>query len=240
MRDVRVALLPNRIDWPHRGAAVVIDVLRATTVITQAIASGADQVVVCAEIQDALRWREAAPQPLLCGERGCRLIPGFDLANSPSEYNPAAVAGRHLVITTTNGTRAAVAAADFHTLYAASFNNLSSLVAALEDEAKITLICAGTDGAVSDDDALLAGALLQRLKVDPDSVAAEQALQSWRDFQSSGLSLSQRLAASLGGKGLLEAGFVSDIDACAQVDTVTAIAMAVKRDPITFVARPQA
>ncbi len=235
MREVRVALLPSEVDWQHRGTAVVIDVLRATTVINQAIASGAAEVVVCAEIDEALRLADQTePRPLLCGERSCRLIPGFDLANSPSEYRPERVAGKRLVMTTTNGTRAAVAAADFDQLYAVSFNNLSAVAEALADETAISILCAGTDGDITDDDVLWAGALLERLGAAASSPAAEQAIALWREHVSRNESLSDRLAVSRGGQGLLRAGFQADIAHCAQIDSLRCVAVASCRDPITF------
>ncbi|EMI19200.1 2-phosphosulfolactate phosphatase [Rhodopirellula maiorica SM1] len=69
--------------------AVVIDILRATTVMTVAIANGANEITTTCDVQTA---REIAnsltPPPLLCGERACVPIAGFDCGNSPAEYSP--------------------------------------------------------------------------------------------------------------------------------------------------------
>ena len=94
------------------ATVIVIDVLRATTTITAALAAGAERVIPCGELDDARRVREelAGGRPpvsaLLGGERGGLPIAGFDLGNSPAEYTPERVAGRTIAFTTTNGTQA--------------------------------------------------------------------------------------------------------------------------------------
>lgn len=221
-------------NWPCRGAAVVIDVLRATTVITQAIASGAAEVVVCGEIDQARALGNSSPKPLLCGERACKPIDGFDLGNSPSEYQRDRVAGKRLVMTTTNGTRAAIAAAGFDTIYAASFSNLASVVSALASETEISIVCAGTDGEITDEDLLLAGAILDRLAYTGDDVAASEVRTLWQSFQASGKSLAEYLGKTLGGRNLIAAGYQNDILFCAQVDSTTSLPTVKSRDPITF------
>jgi 2-phosphosulfolactate phosphatase len=234
MHNIRVAKIPSEMNWPCRGAAVVIDVLRATTVITQGIANGAAEVVVFGEIDQVRAMGSTSPKPLLCGERACKPIDGFDLGNSPAEYDRPRVGGRRLVMTTTNGTRAAIAVAGFDTIYAASFNNLASVVSALASESEISIVCAGTDGEVTDEDLLLAGAILDRLSYKGDDVAAMDVFKLWQSFQASGISLAEYLGNTLGGRNLIAAGYQNDILFCAQVDTTTALPTVKSRDPITF------
>jgi len=222
-------------NWPCRGVAVVIDVLRATTVITQAIANGAAEVVVCGEIDQVRALGNSLPKPLLCGERACKPIDGFDLGNSPSEYQCDRVAGKRLVMTTTNGTRAAIAAAGFDTIYAASFNNLASVVSALASETEISIVCAGTDGEVTDEDLLLAGAILDRLAYTGDDVAAREVLTLWQSFQVGGKSLAEYLGKTLGGRNLITAGYHGDILFCSQIDNTIALPKVKSKGPITFV-----
>jgi 2-phosphosulfolactate phosphatase len=234
MTNIRVAKIPREMDWPCHGVAVVIDVLRATTVITQAIANGADEVIVFGEIDQVKAMGSASPKPLLCGERACKPIDGFDLGNSPSEYSRDRVAGKRLVMTTTNGTRAAIAAAGFETIYAASFNNLSAVVGALLNQSHVSILCAGTDGTVTQEDLLLAGAIIERLCRAGNDEAGAEAFQLWQAFQASKNSLTDRLSSTLGGRNLIAAGYKDDIHFCAQIDVTTVLPVVTSRNPITF------
>jgi len=132
--------------WPRdarRIAAVVIDVLRATTTLTVALANGAARVVPVAGIEPAFAWKARDPGVLLCGERDGFKVPGFDLGNSPAEYGQAAVAGRTLVFASTNGSRAMLACAGCGVRLLGAFVNASAVVAALEGRAFVRLACAG-------------------------------------------------------------------------------------------------
>ena len=149
------------------STAVVIDVLRATTVMIHALASGSSTIIPCREIDEARAVAERFPpgQVLVGGERGGRPIPGFDLGNSPAEYTPGACRGKTLVMTTTNGTRAILACAEADRVYVAGFVNLAAMARRLMRELDgpearpVHLVCAGTEGAVSWEDALFAGSL---------------------------------------------------------------------------------
>ena len=102
-------LLPTLVatDDLRDQAAVVIDVLRATTTVAAALASGARAIFPCQELAEARTLAAAGSPPrLIGGERGGQRVPGFDFGNSPAEYHPAAVRDREIVLTTTNGTRA--------------------------------------------------------------------------------------------------------------------------------------
>jgi 2-phosphosulfolactate phosphatase len=240
--NLRVAFLPSELSWRPSGAAVVIDVLRATSVIAQAIAAGAAEVIVCGEIDDAFALAERqAPRPLLCGERSCKPITGFDLGNSPTEYEARQIAGKRLIMTTTNGTRAVIAAAGFDLIFAASFTNRSAVVGQLVGQQDVSIICAGTDGERTDEDVLLAGAILHALTqnshIDRSALTGErteEALQLWREHLSSGQELAVRLRQTLGGRNLVAAGYERDIEFCATIDSTDAVAVVDARDPIIF------
>ena len=93
------------------GAAptgVVIDVIRATSTICQALAAGYRRAFCAAEVEEARALRDALGEGVLGGERHAVRIPGFDLGNSPREY--VEPLGETLILSTTNGTRAVVAA----------------------------------------------------------------------------------------------------------------------------------
>src|SRR5438874_11853400 len=108
-RQIDVYLLPALVEPAELAGktVVVIDVLRATTTIITALANGATQVIPCLEIDEARKAAADFGSPaILGGERGGRPIAGFDLGNSPAEYSREQVAGKTVVFTTTNGTRA--------------------------------------------------------------------------------------------------------------------------------------
>ena len=108
--SIFVHLLPTMIPPGslRGGVAVVVDVLRATTVMVQALAVGCDAIIPCGEIEEAVKVAAGFPpgDALLAGERHGLPIPGFDLGNSPLEFTPEVCQGKTLVMTTTNGTRA--------------------------------------------------------------------------------------------------------------------------------------
>ena len=126
---VFVHLLPSLIPPGslRGGVAVVVDVLRATTVMVHALANGCEAVIPCAEIEEAAgEWPPVCRSgtAILGGERGGLPIPGFDLGNSPGDYTFEVCEGKTLVMTTTNGTRAILASLEAERVYIASFANL--------------------------------------------------------------------------------------------------------------------
>lgn len=210
-------------------AVVVIDVLRATTTMLYALAAGAREVIPCLEVDQALRLAATLPagQSLLGGERGGRRIEGFDLGNSPAEYTPERVAGKSLIVTTTNGTRALEMAKQARRVWIGGFVNAAALVDAIAHEPRLHLLCAGTDDHVTAEDALLAGCLAARL-ADRDAALelsdqAQLAAGAYRALARDGAkylppALVQALRACRGGKNLLELGLQADIAAAAELD----------------------
>ncbi|HEY2415923.1 MAG TPA: 2-phosphosulfolactate phosphatase [Pirellulaceae bacterium] len=234
-QQINVHYLPSEVGESElEGSAVaVIDVLRATSTICQALASGAREVVPFVEIDEALAAAERAGRPnvVLGGERKGLLIDGFDLGNSPAEYSVSRVGGRAVYVTTTNGTRALRHARLAKRVVAASFLNLSAVVASFENEPRVDILCAGTDGTNTSEDILLAGAIVSRL-VECDSrqavlnKRAEAARLAWqqvvdatgRGEGSMEQIVTDRLNVSLGGQNCIEVGNGGDIPYCSQVD----------------------
>jgi 2-phosphosulfolactate phosphatase len=184
------------------GAAptgVVIDVIRATSTICQALASGYGRVFCVAEVNEARSLREQLGTGVLGGERKAVRIDGFDLGNSPREYLEAA--GETLVLSTTNGTRAVVAAAQrCERVYIASLLNLTAVVdasrAAGED---VVVVCAGVQGTLALDDAFVAGRIVELLgweRTDA-AVAAARLASTWSGAE-------EAFRASKSGRNLLE------------------------------------
>lgn len=145
---------------------VVIDVLRATSTICCALDAGAKAVIPCLEIEEAWRIAEqfSPDEVVLGGERGGLPIEGFDLGNSPDEYQPESVSGKSLVFTTTNGTRAMRHCRQAARVLIGSFLNASAVFQELVTLEEVHIVCAGTEGQYSRDDVLMAGLLVERLE----------------------------------------------------------------------------
>jgi 2-phosphosulfolactate phosphatase len=143
--------------------AIVVDVLRATSTIAQALASGYERVLCAGEIEEARELRRTDPNSLLGGEREAQRIGGFDVGASPREFLDARA--RTLILSTTNGTRAILtAAAHADEVVLGSLLNLDAIVRhALERGSDVAVVCAGFKGAFALDDAYCAGRLVQLL-----------------------------------------------------------------------------
>ncbi len=251
----------DRAASPPAGLAVVIDVLRATTVTTTALAAGAARVLTTRTVDQAIELADkiesqSGTRPLLCGERHCRPIDGFDLGNSPGEYNPAKLHGRVVVQTTTNGTAAIAAASSADQMILACFANLSAVVdriAEFAGEGIVRLVAAGTDGGISTEDILCAGAIIgavhrqlggtERFYDGPlelHSDEANVALAMWQHALThrgviDGETLATVLANTAGGRNLIAAGYTADLTDCASIDVLDVVPRRVAVDPPTFV-----
>ena len=196
------------------SVGIVVDVLRATSTITQAVASGFERVLCCAEIDEARALAEHEGPAVLAGERRLESIEGFDLGNSPRE-----VATRHaeptLILSTTNGTRLLVeAAARFEEVYVGSLLNLDAVAAAAADGGDVSILCAGVLGELALDDAYCAGRIADALGGDrtDSATAAIRLAQSYPTAKG--------LKASRSGWNLRGHGMDADIEWCAQENTV--------------------
>ena len=144
------------------GIVVVIDVIRASTTITYALANGAKYVLPCEEIAEAqnamLQFRR--DDVILAGERGGMIIQGFDKGNSPSEYDSKTVNGKIIVFTTSHGTKALASVKTADRILVGSFANLNAVVNLLQETNKdVHLVCSGTDGFPSLEDIICAGVI---------------------------------------------------------------------------------
>ena len=156
---VHVAFTPDESAAAPTG--VVIDVIRATSTICQALATGYERVLCAAEVEDARALGSA--EVTLGGERLGVLIEGFDLGNSPREY--LTVRTPTLAMSTTNGTRAIVTAAErCERVLIASLLNLAAVTEAARAHGDdVAIFCAGVKGAFALDDSYVAGRIAERL-----------------------------------------------------------------------------
>lgn len=242
--QVFVHLLPSLIPpgCLRGGIAVVIDVLRATTVMVQALASGIDAIIPCLEIEEArdIAMRLGRETTILGGERRGLPIERFDLGNSPGSYTPEVCDGKTLVITTTNGTRAIHASLDSERILVAAFTNAAATASAVVDSGlPIHILCAGTDGQISFEDALLAGCLMNTpgFRMEPRNDEARIVASLWSDCEpttADETALGRVLAQGRGGRRVSEIGLAADLLDASALDRLDLVAE-LKRDPLRIV-----
>lgn len=215
-------------DVPVEGrTAVVIDVIRATSCIVEAMANGARAIfpTVLAEKAIKLASDLGREDTLLCGERKGIKIEGFDLGNSPAEFTIEVVEGKQLVMSTTNGTRALLAVEHADRVLVASFLNLSAVAGALAGVSDLLVVCAGRQDRFSLDDALCAGHLIRRileergegeLVLNDGAVVALDLAEKYEVDEAF-------LRTTMSGKALQAAGLDLDLTLCSNVDLHTVV-----------------
>jgi len=140
-----------------KGAVVAIDVFRAFTTAAYAFASGAAEIIMVAELDEALALKRVGRADLTVGERHGLKPDGFDFGNSPTAMSERDLSGQRLAQTTTNGTATLAAAPEGAPLYAAALVNARATGRALKREGAATLIAAGRNGTTrADEDELCA------------------------------------------------------------------------------------
>ncbi|MCL6577049.1 2-phosphosulfolactate phosphatase [Kyrpidia sp.] len=151
------------------AAAVVMDVLLATTTMITMMERGAGRVFPARDLADALDLKRTwmSPRLLTGGEEDGREVPGFDLGPFPEEYTEEGIAGRDVVFLTTNGTPALRRAEGAERVLLASLRNAPAVAKYVQEAnlAVVYLICAGSKGRLSLEDALCAGVIADRLGI---------------------------------------------------------------------------
>jgi len=179
-KKIEVCLTPALIDLYEieESIVVVIDILRATSSITYGIENGAEAIIPVANVEDCLNYSHKGY--LLAAERNGEVVVGYDFGNSPFSYTKEKVAGKTIVLTTTNGTKALhLAQKRAYQVVIGSFLNLDSLCDYLASQDKnVLLLCAGWKDQFNLEDTLFAGAVVNKLRknfehFDDSSVAAE-------------------------------------------------------------------
>jgi 2-phosphosulfolactate phosphatase len=204
----------------------VIDILRATTTICAAMSNGAKAIIPAASTEEALRLAQTigSEDVLLAGEKNCVRIDGFQLGNSPLEMTEAAVRGKTLIFSTTNGTKALLACHGAGAVYPACAGNLSLAAEkareVLEGEGGMLVVCAGRGRAFSLDDAYAAGRLVSATLGGPRGRRGlnDAALASLDLVRRYGDDWERPLRRSRAGRELIRLGFGDDVKASARLD----------------------
>ncbi|UCG85642.1 MAG: 2-phosphosulfolactate phosphatase [Gemmatimonadota bacterium] len=224
---------------PLAGKPVlVIDVLRSTTSIVAALSHGARAVVPAASGDDALQLAQNLERGsvLLAGERGSLRIEGFALGNSPLEMSCETVAGKTIVMSTTNGTPAMLAAESGNPVLISAITNFSAVVARareeFEEHGEITILCSGRQSMFSLEDAYVAGRLAaeiipgrerRRAELNDAAIAALELARHYGD------KWRRAVLSSAAARDLKRLGFKKDIDAATEVDSHTVVPVYSKR-----------
>ena len=233
-----MVLLPSLIE-PESLAektVIVVDVLRATTTIINALNHGALQVLPQPSVDAARKAHEAHDgEALIGGERGGKIVDGFHQGNSPIEYTRDVISGMTLILATTNGTVAMERCRAAKRILIGAMVNLDAIANAVESDQEVTVMCSGTDRIITSEDVMFAGALMDRLlkmRADSDQAAdvltdtAKLALDHWKITERSvqaGKPLADFFRFARGGINLVMIGHDADIVFASQIDSVPVV-----------------
>jgi 2-phosphosulfolactate phosphatase len=226
-RHIRICLSPAL--YPlyreENSITVVVDILRASSAICAALQHGVKKIIPVADLDEALQFE--GPDVIRAAERGGEVVSGFRFGNSPTSYihNPE-IAGKTLVLSTTNGTQAIAAAKGHGLICIGAFSNITSLsdwlIARTED---VMILCAGWKSRFNLEDTIFCGALAKRLvangfQTDIDSDATLAALVLYEHSKGK---LGEFLKNSSHHRRLNKLNLQEDISYCLQEDTTSVV-----------------
>lgn len=165
------------------AVVVVVDVFRATTTMAAAFNNGVHSIRPVATVEEAQAYKEKGW--LVGAERNVKRCDFADFGNSPFDYSPEKVAGRDVVFTTTNGTKAITVARSAYRIVTGAFVNLQAVADyCVRHRRDVVVLCSGWNDKVNVEDTLFGGALtdvlLQTGLYETGSDAALIALDMWR------------------------------------------------------------
>ena len=231
-----VALLPAAAEPLEDTVVVVVDVLRATTTIVSALANGAKEIIPAPSV-DAARelHRQLGEGSIIGGERQGKIVDGFHQGNSPVEYTPDVVAGKRLILATTNGTVAMEQCRTAREVIIGAMVNVDAVADRVYAEEKVCVMCSGTDRIITSEDVCFAGLLMQRIVQKRAEANLEQpfltdaatiALDHWHSVDQQvqdGTPLADFFRAARGGINLVRIGHDADIVFASTIDSFTSV-----------------
>ncbi len=227
--NIHVLLSPLNVDELYftNKTTVVIDVLRATSVICKAIEEGAKEIIPVSTVDFAMKISGNAHggQTLLCGERNTKMVEGFNLGNSPDEYVAETVAGKSIILFTTNGSKSILKAKFSENLFICSFNNLKTIAQKIVDlNVDVEILCAGSNGMFCIEDTVCAGRLIAEIeKINSDLTVSDSGKACRVLHNKFGRNVHSMLAECEHGKLLIENGFSSDLEYCSKLNNSNVI-----------------
>lgn len=235
-RSIDVCLSPDlmHLYCVEQQTVVIVDVLRATSCMTTALAHQIESITPFAQLPDCLALK--AQGYLTAGERDGKKVNGFDLGNSPFEYMDPGLKGKKIAFTTTNGTQAIAKSMGAQSIVIGSFLNLSAAVRYLRQvETDILIVCSGWRGRVNMEDTVFAGALVEKLS-DQFEPACDAPVIAQRLYGEARHNLADFLKDSSHIKRLQRLNIQRDIDFCLREDVYDIIPLI--RDNVITVIKP--
>ena len=244
---IEVALLPGQTTDVSRALYIVVDVLRASSSIVTLLEREAARVVAARSIEDARSLKSQLVDHLLCGERDGLPPEGFDYGNSPAEFARVDVAGRGVILATSNGTRIMAALADAPVVLVGCLLNRTAcariaLALARERGLDMSVVCSAASGSTFVlEDALGAGAIVDAaMGADPALECGDSARFARDAFVIASRDLPGAVASAHHAKELAEAGFGEDVAYCARLDVSAVVPVLERGEDGVLVLRPAA
>ena len=217
---IDVLFYPEKLKNAEDKAVVVLDVLRATTTIATALAAGAEKIYPVSSIKDAFSLKKKISGALLGGERGGVKVPGFDLGNSPLEYQ--GLKGKTIILSSTNGTKTLKKAVSARTLIAGSIVNAKAVADyLLKLNLDVVLMPSGTDSQFSLEDFAGAGYIISLLAEQKKVELSDQAYLSFELARNN--PPEEILTRSFHGQRLIHLGFARDVEYCAKLNLLDVV-----------------
>ena len=226
--DIQFLPTPPNPKLLSNKVVIVIDVLRATSVMVHALSEGALEIIPVATVEEAFQRVKTFPlgTTLLGGERGSRKIEGFDVGNSPKEYMAERVRGKRLILTTTNGTKALHFVSSGEEIMVVSFFNMAAIAErCFELDRDLLIFPSGDKGDFSLEDTVCGGMLIdliikkgkKPITLTDASYTAHILYQRFKDNLIGAFRLSHH------GRELIDLGLEEDLLYCAQIDTTNIV-----------------
>ena len=245
---IEVALVPGQTTDDSRALYIVVDVLRASSSIVTLLEREAARVVAAPSIDDARSLKSQLPDHLLCGERGGLPPEGFDYGNSPAEFARAELAGRGVILATSNGTRILAALAEAPMVLVGCLLNRAACARAALEMARergldISVVCSAAHGGSTFvlEDALGAGAIVDAAISAVPELEAGGAARFARDaFVGASRDLTAAVASAHHARELAEAALGEDVAYCARLDASTVVPVLERGEDGVLILRPAA
>lgn len=203
---------------------IVLDIFRATTSIVTSMGNGCNRMLPVLSFEEGQEVSKGMGSVLFAGERKSIRITGCDLGNSPFEFSTGVVKGKDIIMTTTNGTVAIKATEGaYRTLIGAFLNAHAVCQQATSYGKDILIVCAGTDGLFSLEDALCAGLLVQIISAGDGMVLTDSAYGAMLIYAAGQGALVEMGMASRNGKRLYELNRTEDVEYCMKIDISTVV-----------------